>query len=142
MEAAIQTFIEHDAFAQSLGIEVEDASPGHAKVKLTLTDQHRNSFNTVHGGVIFSLADVAFAIAANAHGVLAMAINVNISFLKAITEGILYAEANEVSRNPKLATYTVTVTDATGALVATFQGMVYLKNEPAPGFSERATDER
>lgn len=135
METALQTFIQHDAFAQSLGIEVEDASPGRAKAKLALTDQHRNSFNTVHGGVIFSLADVAFAVAANAHGTLALAINVNISFLKAVTEGTLYAEANEVSRNPKLATYTVTVTDAAGGLVATFQGMVYRKNESAPGWN-------
>ena len=58
-----------------------------------------------------------------------MGINVSISYLKAIREGVLYAEAKEVSKNPKLATYQVQVTDAGGDIVAMFQGMVYRKRE-------------
>ena len=47
--------------------------------------------------------------------------------MKAVGEGTLTAEAREVSRNPKLASYTITITDDSGDLIATFQGMVYRK---------------
>jgi acyl-CoA thioesterase len=128
-----QRFAQHDAFAREVGVELLDVSQGHAKVKLDLTDKHRNSFGTVHGGVVFTVADVAFAIAANSHGTVAMAINVSISYLKAVTEGTLYAEANEISRNPKLSTYAVDVTNEVGERIATFHGMTYRKKDPIPG---------
>jgi acyl-CoA thioesterase len=128
-----QRFAQHDAFAKEVGVELLDVSQGYARVKLDLTDKHRNSFGTVHGGVIFTLADAAFAIAANSHGTVAMAINVSISYLKAVTEGTLYAEANEISRNPKLGTYVVDVTNEAGERIATFHGMTYRKKDPIPG---------
>jgi acyl-CoA thioesterase len=123
----IQQFVEQDTFAQHLGIELLDASAGYARVRLTITDKHLNGLRTVHGGVIFTLADVAFAIASNAHGLVAMAINAHISYLKAVTEGTLVAEAQETSLNPKLATYTVSVSNEQGDAIAIFQGMVYRK---------------
>ena len=123
----IQQFVEQDAFAQHLGIELLEASAGYAKVQLTINEKHLNAMHTAHGGVIFTLADVAFAIAANAHGPVAMAINVHISYIKAITEGTLIAEASETSLNPKLATYTVSVSNEQGETIAIFQGMVYRK---------------
>jgi len=67
--------------------------------------------NVVHGGAIFTLADLAFAAASNSHGTVAVAINASIWFVTAAREGTLYAEAKEVSRNPKLATYSIQVTD-------------------------------
>ena len=90
---------------------------------------HLNGVNTVHGAAIFTLADLVFAVASNSHGTIAMGINVSISYLKALKDGVLYAEAMEVSKNPKLATYQVQVTDDVGNLVAIFQGMVYRKKE-------------
>ena len=123
----IQEFVEQDTFAQHLGIELLEASAGYAKVQLTITEKHLNGLHTVHGGVIFTLADVAFAIASNAHGPVAMAINAHISYIKAVTEGTLIAEARETSLNPKLATYTVLVSNDQGNAIAIFQGMVYRK---------------
>lgn len=131
MELA-QRFSKHDNFAIHTGIELLEASTGYARAKLDITEAHFNSFGTVHGGVIFTLADFVFAVAANSHGTVAMAINVNISYMKAVTKGTLYAEANEVSLNPKLGTYVVTATDEEGQLVATFQGMAYRKKTPVP----------
>ena len=61
-----------------------------------------------------------------------MAINVSISYLKAVTDGTLYAEAKEISLNPKLGTYNVTVTNDAGDLIAMFQGMTYRKKDPIP----------
>jgi acyl-CoA thioesterase len=85
--------------------------------------------NVVHGGAIFTLADLAFAAASNSHGTVAVAINASIWFVKAGTQGTLFAEAREVSRNPKLATYSITITDDAGEIVALFEGMVYRKKD-------------
>jgi len=129
---ACRRFFEKDRFASHIGIELLEAGEGRAKARLEIKDHHRNSVGVVHGGVVFSLADLAFAVASNSYGTIAMAINVSISFLKAARSGTLFAEAREISRNPKLASYTITVTDDGGDIIAIFQGMVYRKNEPLP----------
>jgi acyl-CoA thioesterase len=126
----IKNFSENDRFAKLLGIELLDVSKGHAKARMKISDIHLNSVDTVHGGAIFSLADYTFAIAANTHGTIAVALNVNISFLKAVSEGILFAEADEVSINPKIATYDIRVSNEHKELIATFQGMAYRKEKP------------
>ncbi len=125
----IQQFCKNDTFAQYLGIELLEVSEGNAKARLKIAENHLNGLNTVHGGVIFTLADFVFAATANAYGTLAMAINVNISYIKATREGVLIAEARETSLNPKLSTYSVHVTNGEGELIAIFQGMAYRKKE-------------
>ena len=80
----ISKFIERDAFARHLGIEIIEVSAGTAKARMDINDHHLNSAGTVHGGAIFSLADVTFSVASNSHGTIAMAINVSISYFKAI----------------------------------------------------------
>ena len=129
MEAIKQFFEKNDKFADHVGIKLLEASEGRAKAKMKIKKHHLNGVNTVHGAAIFTLADLVFAVASNSHGTIAMGINVSISYLKAIREGILYAEAKEVSKNPKLATYQVQVTDVDGDIVAMFQGMVYRKKD-------------
>ncbi|HOW65616.1 MAG TPA: PaaI family thioesterase [Verrucomicrobiota bacterium] len=128
MEQVKRLFAE-DQFAKLAGIEIVEIQPGHAVCRMEIQPQHLNGLKTVHGGAIFTLADFAFAVASNSHGVPAMAINASISFLKAATAGVLRAEAKEVSLHAKLATYTVDITDATGARIALFQGTVYRKSD-------------
>jgi acyl-CoA thioesterase len=120
-------FFKNDRFADRVGIELLEVSEGRARAKMEIKDHHLNSVNIVHGAAIFSLADLVFSVASNSHGTVAVAINVNISFLKAASQGTLFAEAIEVSRNPKLASYTIRVTDESDDLIAIFQGMVYRK---------------
>ncbi|KQC05070.1 MAG: phenylacetic acid degradation protein [Methanoculleus sp. SDB] len=120
-------FFLSDAFARETGIELLAVSPGRARVKMAITERHKNSHGTVHGGAIFTLADTAFAAASNSHGIPAAAINATISYIQAARSGILYADATEFSRNPKLAVYDVRVTDENGGNIALFQGMVYRK---------------
>ena len=127
---AIWDFFKNDRFAQHSGIELLDIGEGRAKAKMTIKDCHLNGVDVVHGGAIFTLADLAFAAASNSHGTVAVAINASIWFVKAAREGTLYAEAKEVSRNPKLATYAIQVTDDSGEIVAHFEGMVYRKKDP------------
>jgi acyl-CoA thioesterase len=128
----IKAYFKNDQFADRSSIELLSVSPGEATAKMTLQPHHLNSLKTVQGGAIFTLADFAFAAAANSHGTVAVAINVNITFMKAATSGTLWAEAREVSKNFKIGTYAVAVKDDHGDLVAQFQGLAYRKSEKLP----------
>ncbi len=132
MEEMKQYFMKNDKFAEYVGIELVEVAKGKAKAKMEIKNHHLNSIKTVHGGAVFALADLVFAVASNSHGTIAMGINVSISYLKAVKEGVIFAEAKEVSINPKLATYNVQVTDGSDDLVAVFQGMVYRKKDSLP----------
>jgi len=126
---AMKKFVQQDHFARYIGVEMLEHGKGTAKARMEIGNHHRNSAGMVHGGAIFSLADAVFSIASNSHGTLAVAINVSISFFKAAKGGALFAEAEEVSINPKLATYLITVTDDAGNRIALFQGTVYRKKD-------------
>jgi acyl-CoA thioesterase len=126
-------FDKGDRFAAHNGIEVTDVAEGWAKARLTIRDEHLNGLGTLHGGAIFTLADLALAAAANSHGTAAVLINGSASFLKAARSGVVQAEAREVSRGSRIASYAVTVTDEAGQVVAVLQGMVYRMGTPIPG---------
>jgi acyl-CoA thioesterase len=125
----IKKFFKKDKFAECAGIELLEVKEGYAKAKMEINENHLNGIGTVHGGAIFTLADFTFAVAANSYGTVTVAINANISFMKAAKNGTLFAEAKEISINPKLGTYTITVTDDAGELIAIFQGMAYKKRD-------------
>jgi len=125
----VKQLLKKDHFAKHVGIELLKVMPGYAKTRMTIKKKHLNGVNIVHGGALFTLADFTFAAASNSHGSVAVAINANISFVKAAKSGILTAEAREVSLNPKLATYDIKVKDELGNLIASFNGMVYRKTD-------------
>ncbi len=130
---ALRTFLQTgDQFAAHSGIELVSVEPGRAVTRLTVQPWHLNAIGLVQGGAIFTLADFAFAAASNSHGTVAVGINVSITFQNAARSGVLTAEARELAGNPKLATYSVTVTDAAGQLIAIFQGLAYRKQDPTP----------
>jgi acyl-CoA thioesterase len=126
----IKNFFKKDNFITDVGIELLEVSPGYAKAKLDIEERHLNALKTVQGGALFTLADVTFAAALNAHGNAAVVINANMSFVKAVKKGTLIAEAKETSIGPKIATYNVNITDENGDIVAIFQGMGYRKKTP------------
>ncbi|HWQ66090.1 MAG TPA: hotdog fold thioesterase [Methanospirillum sp.] len=120
-------FFSADTFSRDLGIELTASSIGQATMTLNITNRHLNSHGTVHGGVVFSLADVAFAVASNSHGIPSVAINTSITYMKAAREGTLIAEAREFSVNSKIGSYVVEVTNQDGDKIAVFQGLAYRK---------------
>lgn len=128
----IRTFFRGDRYAAHSGIELLEVKPGYARARMPLSAMHLNGLDIAHGGAIFTLADFAFALASNSHGTIAVAINTNLTIMKATKAGTLWAEAREVSKNPRLGNYTVEVRDDAGDLVALFQGLAYRKNEPLP----------
>jgi len=125
----MKKFIAHDLFARHLGIEVLEYSQGKALARMEINSHHLNSAGILHGGAIFGLADAVFAVASNSHGTLAVAINAGISYFRAVRSGTIFAEAEEVSLNPKLATYVIRVKDEKGDPIALFEGTVYRKKE-------------
>lgn len=131
LEAIKRHFVE-DHFAATTGIRVLELQRGYARAALTVEDRHLNSAGILQGGAIFTLADFAFAMACNSGGRLAVAINTNLSFLKATRSGTLIAEATEVARSRKISTCTVRVLDEAEELVALFQGTAYITSEPFP----------
>ena len=119
-----------DKFARHLQIEVVSFKEGYAKVKLAVQPRFINGAGFVHGGVLFSLADYAFALAANAGHESGLAVNANINFIKtAFPDDELFAEARLVSRSRKLGTYQVDVTNRQGVILARVQSMAYFKEE-------------
>jgi acyl-CoA thioesterase len=126
---AIRDFFNHaDAFAGHNGMRITEVREGYARAEMTLAPSHLNAARTVHGGALFTLADFAFAAASNSRGQLALSINSSISIFKGAKEGRLVAEARELSHSPKLASYEVSVRNAAGELLASFQGTVYRKS--------------
>lgn len=117
-----------DALARHLGIKLLEMKPGYARAVMEVTPELLNGVGVTHGGAIFSLADVVFAAASNAHGPVALAMNVNINFLKATTVGTtLTAVAREDNLTRKTGLYRMEVTDETGAMIALAEGLVYRK---------------
>jgi len=125
----VSQFFAVDQFAGHCGIVLVAVTPGRAEARLTLDRRHLNGFAIPQGGALFTLADFAFAAAANSHGTVAVAAQASITFFKAAKPGELRAEAREVSRGKTLATYQVLVRDAQGETVALFQGLAYRKGE-------------
>lgn len=125
----LKAVFKNDRYAALTGIEILETGLGFCKARLKIEDKHLNAANVVQGGAIFTLADFAFAVASNSHGQLALAINVNITFLKGKSEGMLYAIARELADPKRIGAYDVMVTDENDELVARFNGLVYRKNE-------------
>ena len=136
MERIRDFFRQEDKLAKYLGMELLEVTAGGAKVRMEIREYHLNGVRTVHGGAIFALADFAFAAASNSHGDVSVAIQTSITFIKAATAGVLYAEAKETSRNPKLGTYQVDVRDQQGELIASFQGLAYRKKDKLESFMD------
>ena len=123
------SYFEKDRFAAFVGIKLIEVRPGYAKASLVLSENHLNAVGIVQGGVIFTLADFAFAAASNSRGQVSLGINANISYFRAPQGKILTAVATETFLNPKLANYTVEIFDGTEGIVAQFTGMVYRKKD-------------
>ncbi len=133
---AIKRHFAQDHFAATSGIEILELQQGFARTALKVEERHLNSVGIAQGGAIFTLADLAFAMACNSSGQVAVAINTTLSFLRPTPGGSLVAEATEVSRSRRISTCTVRVLDESERLVALFQGTAYIKDEPFPPVSD------
>lgn len=114
-----------DRFMALLGAELVETVAGFAVVRALVGPDHLNFNGTCHGGFTFALADMAFGVASNSHGMLAAGIDAHITYLTAAYEGdVLTATAREISRTRRVGTYGIDVARADGRPVARFTGTV------------------
>ncbi len=127
---ALRMLAARDPFVRHCGIEFVDGDAGHATVRMRVGAQHLNFNGSCHGGAIVTLADTAFGLASNSHGVIAAGIDAHATFQVAVREGdMLVASATEASLGRKTAVYRVDVS-RTGESVCTFTGTVYITARP------------
>jgi acyl-CoA thioesterase len=120
--------VAEEPFSRLLDIKLVDVREGYALCEMLYSDSLDNIHGIAHGGAVFSLIDEAFEISSNSHGTVALALNMNMTYIKpAKKQSMLRAESKEVSRGRRTATYQITVEDSEG-LVATCQALVYRKD--------------
>jgi acyl-CoA thioesterase len=125
---------EHDRIAAHFGMEITGAGVGWGEVRMEVAERHLNSVDTTHGGVLFSLADVAMAVAGNSHGIVSVAANASISFVKPARAGeTLTARAQEIAQTRKTAAIRIDIVNEQGEVVALMQGTVFRTGEAIPG---------
>lgn len=115
--------MRRDQASAMLGMVVELDEPGRAVVSMTVRDDMLNGFAITHGGLVFALADTAFAIACNEDERVTVAGGADITFLKSTTTGqVLTATAVRRVVSGRNGLYDITVTDETGDAVAEVRG--------------------
>ncbi len=130
---AIFDRVASEPFARKFGLELVALEEGYSKVEMTVDEGMENFFRTAHGGALFALIDEAFETASNSHGTVAVALNMNISYLAPARPGDrLWAEAREYARTRRTANYDIRVHDAQGRLLAACNALVYRKGTPLP----------
>ena len=122
---------ENDRFAKSIGAQLKEVREGYALASLTVEERHLNGADVCQGGVIYTLADLAFAGVANSHGILTLGINNSITILKSAKLGdTLTAEAKEVVNHHRLPYCDIKVCNQDGDIIAVMTGLGYrLKKE-------------
>lgn len=124
---------EDEPYRKKFGMDLVGLDYGYSKIKMIFNDDLENILGIAHGGAIFSLMDEAFEMASNSYGTVAVALNVNVTFIKSPSRGdILFAEAKETSISRRIGTYDITVKTDASNLVARCQALVYRKKEKLP----------
>ena len=112
-----------DAVVRSLGITLDEISPGSARLKMIVRADMINGAGVAHGGMITALADAAFAFACNSYNTVTLAVAIAVEFIAPANEGdLLTATASEISRTGRTGIYDVAVTNGDNKLVAVLRG--------------------
>ena len=131
---AILNAVAQEPFVQTLGMELTALEKGFSAVEMVYDPSRMdNLFGKAHGGAIFALIDEAFETVGQTDGTMAVAMNVNVSYVARPEAGTrLRAEAREVNQTKRTANYDIRVTDGEGRLIATCQALAYRTGKPLP----------
>ena len=125
-EKVAEALYANDKASQSHGIRIAEVRPGYARLTMLVRGDMVNGHRICHGGMLFTLADSAFAFACNSYNENTVAAAASIDFLAAAHEGDeLTAEAKELWRTRRNGIYEITVTNQKGAKIAFFRGRSY-----------------
>ncbi|PHR61013.1 MAG: phenylacetic acid degradation protein PaaD [Robiginitomaculum sp.] len=128
---AIEKMLAGDGASRGLGMVLEDVGAGFAKVSMVVRDDMVNGHKSAHGGMIFSLADTAFACACNSHNIMNVASTCQINFVRPVMLGdTLTAVAKEQNLGKRTGLYDVEVCNCEGKIIAFFRGQSMSLNRP------------
>jgi acyl-CoA thioesterase len=134
---AIFRQVEKEPFALKFGLKLIDLDDGYSKVEMRFAQDMENIFGMAHGGTLFAIIDEAFETSSNSHGTVAVALNMNITYVSTPTKGCkLIAESKEISLTNKTANYDIKVHDDQNKLIASCQALVYRTGKPLPFLDE------
>ena len=134
IRTAFMAQVEKETFAKALNLKLVELDDGYSVVEMLFDpDTMGNIYKMAHGGVIFALIDEAFETASNSHGTVAVALNVNITYIASPKPGSrLRAEAREIALTKRTGTYDIRVQDQDGQLIATCHALSYRKKNKVP----------
>jgi len=136
--SAIEKQVEKEPFARKLGLRLIELAPGHAIVEMDPQEDLTNIFGMTHGGAVFSLIDEAFEVSCNAHGTVAVALSMTVTYHRAPDQkSRLRAESVEIHRSARTGTYEIKVTDEHNALIASCTALAYRKKDKLPFIEEK-----
>jgi acyl-CoA thioesterase len=130
-ERVVAAMMAGDAMSAWLGIEILHVAPRRCSCRMTVRDDMVNGFGVGHGGIVFSLADSAFAFACNTHGQVTVSIENAVTYPAPVHPGdVLTAEAVEEAVSNRIAYYRVDVRNQRQEVVALFRGTAYRTTRP------------
>ena len=131
---AIFNAVENEPFAKALKVNLIELELGHSVVEMQFDPTTMNNiYERAHGGALFALIDEAFETASQTAGTIAVALNVNVTYVSSPQAGVtLRAEAKRISQTKKTASYDIRVSDAQGNLIATCSALAYRTGKPIP----------
>lgn len=131
---AIESAVKNESLARTFKIKLKELDIGTSAVEMVYDpDMMGNIYDRAHGGAIFALIDEAFETACQTHGTIAVALNVNVTYIASPKDGSrLRAEAREKSRTKKTATYDINVYGPDRKLLATCQALAFRTGKPIP----------
>ena len=134
IKKAIYKAVKTEPLARTLNMRLLELAAGYSRVEMRYNPEAMaNIYSRAHGGAVFSLIDEAFETASQTTGSIAVALNVNVTYVSSpASEIMLSAEAREISRSRKIANYDIRVTDSNRNLVATCQAVAYDTGKPLP----------
>lgn len=134
IRSAIVEAVEKEPFAQAMQMELTQLEDGYSVVRMTYDSKKMdNIYARAHGGAIYALIDEAFETAGQTDGTIAVALNVNVTYVSSPEPGQrLQAEARRVSQTKKTATYDIKVTDPNGQIIALCQALAFRTGKSIP----------
>ncbi len=122
----VDKMLEQDTYGRWLNPTIEKVTSGYCLMTLLVRPEFLNGVGTVHGGIVFGIADTAFAYASNSHNRIAVALDVTISYPNAgQVNDVFTIEAKEIYLGGRTAIYQVTVINQQQLLIGLFQGTVF-----------------
>ena len=131
---AIYDAVEKEPFAKAMKIQLVELKLGYSAVEMIYDPANMNNiYERAHGGALFALIDEAFETAGQTDGTIAVALNVNVTYVSSPEAGVkLRAEARQNSQTKKTASYDIKVTDQKGNTIATCSALAYRTGKPIP----------